>query len=162
MRVGPLRRLSTKELILSNCVLEKTFESPLNSKDIEPINPKINQLWIFIGWTDVEAEAPILWPPDSKNRLIGKDLDAGKDSGQEEKGSIEDEMVGWYYELNEHEFERREMLKDREAWQAAVPGVTKSRTRLRDWAATICLYHVINCSVDYFWVLSSMPVITPI
>ena len=69
-------RLSTKEPIFSNYVLEKTFESPLNSKDIKPINPKINQLWIFIGRIDVETEAPILWPPEAKNWLIGKDHDA--------------------------------------------------------------------------------------
>ena len=150
-------------MILSNCGSEKTFESPLNSKDTKPINPKINQLWIFIGRTDVEAEAPILWPPDLNSRLIRKDLDAGKGWGQEKKGSIEDEMVGWHYQsVNMSLSIFQEMLKDREAWHAAVPEVTKSRTWLRDRTATVCLYHVINCSVDYFWVLSSIPVITPI
>ena len=74
-------------------VLEKTLESPLDGKEIQPVNPKLNQSWIFIGRTDVEAEAPILWPPDAKNWLAGKDPDAGKDWGQEEKGVTEDELV---------------------------------------------------------------------
>ena len=75
-------------------VLEKTLESPLDSKEIKPVNPKGNQPWIFIGRTDAEAEAPILWPPDVKTRLIGKDPDAGKDWRQKEKRAAEDEMVG--------------------------------------------------------------------
>ena len=75
-------------------VLEKTLESPLDSKEIKPVNPKGNQSWIFIGRTDAEAEAPILWPPDVKNQLIGKDTGARKDWGQEEKEETEDEMVG--------------------------------------------------------------------
>ena len=75
-------------------VLEKTLESPLDYKEIHPVNPKRNQSWIFIERTDAEAEAPILWPPDMKNWLIGKDPDAGKDWRQEEKGMTEDEMVG--------------------------------------------------------------------
>ena len=85
-------------------VLEKTLESPLNCKDIQPVHPKGDQSWVFIGRTDVEAEAPILWPPDVKNWLIGKDPDAGKDSGQEEKGTTEDEMVGWHHRLDGHGF----------------------------------------------------------
>ena len=86
-------------------VLEQTLESPLDSKEIKPVNPKGNQSWIFIGMTDTEAEAPILWPPDVKNWLSGKDPDAGKDWRQEEKGTTEDEMVGWHHRLNGHEFE---------------------------------------------------------
>ena len=86
-------------------VLEKIPESPLNSKEIKPVNPKGNQSWIFIGRTDAEAEAPILWPPDTKGWLIGKDPDAGKDWRQEEKGTTEDEMVGWHHWLDGHEFE---------------------------------------------------------
>ena len=85
-------------------VLEKTLESPLDCKEIQPVHPKGDQSWVFIGKTDVEAETPILWPPDVKSRLIGKDPDAGKDSGQEEKGMIEDEMVGWHHRLNGHGF----------------------------------------------------------
>ena len=86
-------------------VLEKTLESPLDSKDIKPVNPKGNQSWIFIGRTDAEAEAPIVWPPDAKSWLIWKDPDAEKDWRQEEKGTTEDEMVGWHHRLNGHEFE---------------------------------------------------------
>ena len=78
-------------------VLEKTLESPLDSKKIQPVNPKANQPWVFIGRPDAEAEVPILWPPDAKSQLIGKDHEAGKDWGKEEKGTTEDEMVGWYH-----------------------------------------------------------------
>ena len=87
-------------------LLEKTLESPLDSKEIQPVNPKGNQSWIFIERTDTEAERPTLWPPDGKNWLIWKDLDAGKDWRQEEKGTTEDEMVGWHHQLNGHEFEQ--------------------------------------------------------
>ena len=85
-------------------VLEKTLESPLYYKEIQPVHPKGNQSWVFIGRTDVEAETPILWPPDAKSWLIGKDPDAGKDWGQEEKGTTEDEMAGWHHRLNGHGF----------------------------------------------------------
>ena len=85
-------------------VLKKTFESPLDSREIKPVNPKENQPWIFIGKTDAETEASILWPPDVNSQLIGKDPDAGKDQGQEENGVTEDEMVGWHHQYNEHEF----------------------------------------------------------
>ena len=87
-------------------VLEKTLESLLDSNEIKPVNPKGNQPWIFIGRTDAEAEAPIPWPPDVKSWVIGKDPDARKDWGQEEKGVTEDEMVGWHHWLNGHESEQ--------------------------------------------------------
>ena len=86
-------------------VLEKTLESPLDSKKILSVHPKGNQSWIFIGRTDAETETLILWSPDVKNWLIWKDPDAGKDWRQEEKGTTEDEMVGWHHRLNRHEFE---------------------------------------------------------
>ena len=86
-------------------VSEKTHESPLDHKEIQPVHPKGNQSWILIGRTDVEAETPILWPPDAKNWLIGKDPDSGKDWRWEEKGTIEDEMVGRHHRLDGHEFE---------------------------------------------------------
>ena len=86
-------------------VLEKILEIPLDCKEIQLVNPKGNQPWMFIGRTNAEAETPILWPPDGKNWLIGKDPDAGKDWGQEEKGTTEDEMVGWHHRLDGHEFE---------------------------------------------------------
>ena len=86
-------------------VLEKTLDSPLDCKEIQPVNPKGSQPWIFTGRTDAEAEAPILWPPDAKNWLIGKDSDAGKDWKQE-KGMTEDEMVWCHHQLNRYEFEQ--------------------------------------------------------
>ena len=87
-------------------VLEKTLKSPLGSKEIKAVNPKGNKPWIFIGRTDAEAEALIVWPPDAKSQLIRKDPNAGKDWGQEEKGVTEDKIVGWHHWLNEHEFEQ--------------------------------------------------------
>ena len=85
-------------------VLEKTLESPLDCREIQPVYPKGDQSWVFIGRTDVEAETPILWLPDGKSWLTGKDFDAGKDWGQEEKGMTEDEMMGWHHWLNGHGF----------------------------------------------------------
>ena len=87
-------------------LLEKTLESPLDCKEIKPANPKENQSWVFIGSTDAEAETPILWPPDMKNQFIWKDPDAGKDYRWKKKGTTEDEMVGCYHRLHEHEFEQ--------------------------------------------------------
>ena len=87
-------------------VLEKTLESPLDWKEIQPLHPKGNQAWIFTGRTDAEAEAPILWPPDEKSWLIGNDPDAGKDKRQEEKRKTEDEMVRWHHQVNGQEFEQ--------------------------------------------------------
>ena len=87
-------------------VLEKPLESPLDSKEIKQVNPKRNKTWKFIRRTDAEAEAPILWPPDAKSRLTGKDPDAGKDWRQKEKRAVEDEMVGWHHWLNGHESEQ--------------------------------------------------------
>ena len=85
-------------------MLEKTLESPLDCKEIQPVHSKGDQSWVFIGRTDVEAETPILWPPDAKSWLIGKYPVAGKDWGQEEKGTTEDEMVGWHHQLDGHGF----------------------------------------------------------
>ena len=87
-------------------MLEKTLENPLDCQEIKPVNPKRNQPWLFIGRTDAKAEIPILWPPDGKSQHTGKDPDAGKDVRQEEKGTTEDEMVGWHHQLNEHESEQ--------------------------------------------------------
>ena len=112
----------------------RRLESPLDSKIFLPVNTKGKQHWIFIGRTDAEAEAPITWQPDVKSRLTGKDPNAGKDLRQEEEGTTEDEMVGWHYQRNGHEFEwAPEVGDEQEAWHAAVHGVTKSRTQLSDW-----------------------------
>ena len=115
-------------------VLEKTLESPLDCK-IKPVNPKGNQSWMFTGRTDVEAETPILWPPDVKNWLIWKDPDAGKDWRQEEKGTTEDEMVGWHHWLDGHEFEQAPGVGEEQgglAW--CIPWGWKSQTRLSNWS----------------------------
>ena len=86
-------------------VLEKTLESPLDCKEIQPVCPKGDQSWVFIGRTDAEAETPVLWPPHAKSDSLKKDSDAGRDWGQEEKGTTEDEMAGWCHRLDGHEFE---------------------------------------------------------
>ena len=93
-----------KNWCFSTVVLEKTLESPLDCKEIQPVHPEGDQSWVFIGRTDVEAETPMLWPPDVKSWLIWKDPNAGTDWGQEEKGTTEDEMVGWHHWLDGHEF----------------------------------------------------------
>ena len=114
-------------------VLEKTLESPLDYKEIQPVNPKRNQSWIFTGRTD--AEAPILWPPDVKNWLTGKDPDSGKDWRQE-KGTTKDKMVGWYHLLNGHEFEQALGFGDGQGSLACCSPwgrVAKSQTWLSDW-----------------------------
>ena len=116
-------------------VLKKTLESPLDRKEIQPIHPKGNQPWVFIGRTDAEAKTPILWPPHAKSWLIGKDSDAGKDWGQEEKGTTKDEMAGWHHQLDGREFEWTPGVGDGQGGLSCCDSWgPKSRTRLSDWS----------------------------
>ena len=122
-----------KNWCFSTVVMEKTLGSSLDCKEIQPVHLKGNQSCIFIGRTYAEAESLILWPPDAKNWLIGKDPDAGKDWREEEKGATEDKMVGWHHQLDGHESEQApRVLMDREAWCAAVHGAAKIQTQLGD------------------------------
>ena len=122
-----------KNRCFQSVVLEKTLESLLDTKEIKPVNPKENQSWIFIGRTDVEAEAPILCPPNAKSHLIGKDSDPGKDWRQEEKGMTEDETVGWHHWLIGNEFEQTMgVSKGQGSLACCIPW----RHRVRyDWAS---------------------------
>ena len=117
--------------------LEKTLESLLDRKEIKPVKPKGNQSRIFVGRSDVEAEAPLLWPPDVKNWFMGKDPDAGKDWKWEEKGTIEDEMVGWHHRLNGHEFEQTPGDGEgQESLACCTPWGCKESDMADDWTTT--------------------------
>ena len=146
-------------------LLEKTLKSPVDCKEIKPVHPKGNQPCRYTGKTDVKAEAPILWPPDAKRWLIGKDPDAGKDWRHKEKGTAEDKMIRQYHQLNGHESEQtRGIVKDREAWHATVHGVAKSHIWLSNWTITTAQrwqIHVLKSlgplipSLYYFPILAS-------
>ena len=143
-----IRKLSYKESwALKNwcfwtVVLEKTLDSPLDFTEFQLVHPKGNQSWIFIGWTDVEAETPILWAPNAKSWLIWKDPDAGKDWGQEE-GTSEDEMVGWHHLVKDMGLGGlRQLVMDMEAWHAGVMGSQKVG---HDWATKL-IKHSVNAT----------------
>ena len=125
-------------------VLEKTLESPLDCKEVQPVHPKGNQSWIFIGRTDAEAETPVLWPADVINWLIEKAPDAGKDWRREEKGMTEDEMVGWHHRLSGHEFEQALGTGDGQGSLACCsPWVPASRTWLSNWTDALQCYLLV-------------------
>ena len=130
--------------------MEKTLESPLDCKKIQPVHPKGNQSWILIERSDPETETPILWPPDTKNWLIWKDSHAGKDWGQEEKGMTEDEVVGWRHWLDGHEFEQAPGVGDGQgslAWCSPWSGKESDMTERLNWIELILNYVQVWC----FW-----------
>ena len=132
-------RWTPKKWCFWTVVLHKTLESALDCKDIQPVHPKGNQSWIFIGRTDAEAETPVLWPPDVNNWFIGKDPDAQKDWRWEEKGTTEAEMVGWHHQLNVHEFEQSPGVGDGQgSLECCSPWARKEldMTEWPDWTET--------------------------
>ena len=143
-------RWALKNWCFWTVVLEKTLENPLDCKEIQPVHPKGNQFWIFIGRTNAEAEAPILWPLDAKNWLIGKDPDAGKDWRWEEKGTTEDEMVRWHHQRNGYEFEYAPGVGDGQGSLVCYSpwGCKESDrvTELTDWSPSlqIALFYTLN------------------
>ena len=144
-----------KNWCFQTVVLEKNLQSLVDCREMKSVNPKGNKPWIFIGRTDSENEASILWPPHAKSQLIGKHPDSGKDWGQEEKGMTEDEMVGWHHRLNGHEFEQS--LGDTEG-QGSLACCSpwrhkKSDTWLSDWTATNfsnSYYDEANCKIRHY------------
>ena len=141
-------------------VLEKTLESPLDCKEIQSVHPKGDQSWVFIGRTDAEAETLVLWPPDVKSWLTGKDSDAGRDWGQEEKGTTEDEMAGWHHQLDGHEFGRTPGVGDGQGGLACCGSWCRKesdKTERLNWTELILILE--KAFVDYLkfkfnWVLS--------
>ena len=135
LRVGLWRKPSAEELMLLNCGVGNTLEIPLDCKEIQPVHPKGDQSWVFIGRTEVEAEAVILWPPNTKNWLLGKDPDAGKDRRQEEKGMTEDKMTGRH-----HWLDGQAWASSRSWWKTGKPGVLQSMGSQRvghDWVTEL-------------------------
>ena len=152
---------ATKNLCFWTMELEKTLESPLDCKEIQPVHPKGDQSWVFIRRTDIEAETPVLWPPDAKSWLIGKDPDAGRGWGQKEKVTTEHEMAdGITNSVYTGLGGPWELVMDRETWHAAVHGVTKSWTWLSHWTTTDNLYqhwHQRSTSL-YHLAMNSCPI----
>ena len=141
--------------------LGKTLESPLDSKEIQPVHPKGDQSWVFIGRTDVKAEIPILWPPDAKSWLIWKDPDAGKEWGQEKKGMTENDMVGWHHQLNGHGFGWTLGVNDGQGGLVCCGSWCRKEsntTERLNWAELIgCLLFPLTSLLSYWCLLGSTP-----
>jgi len=158
VRVGLWRKLSTEELMLLSCgvvVLEKTLESPLDTKEIQSVHSKGYQPWVFFGRTHAKGETPVLWPPHVKSWLIGKDSDAGRDWGQKQKGMTEDEMAGWHHQIDGCEFEWTPAVGAGQRGLACYNswGCKESDTTERlNWTDCICRNHA--CSLLSFFFLS--------
>ena len=151
---------ATKNWYFWTVVLEKTLESPLDCKEIKPVPAKGDQSWVFVGRTDAEAEAPILWPPDVKNWLTGKDPDGGKDWRREEKGTTEDEMAGWHHRLDGHEFEWTPGVGDGQgslaccdSWGRKESDTTErlNWTELENWSWKGCICEYSLWDWEKFW-----------
>ena len=149
---GMPRRPRLKSPEFRTVMLEKTLESPLDCKEIQPVHSKGDQSWVFFGRNDAKAEAPVLWPPHVKSWLIGKDSDAGRDWGQEKKGMTEDEMAGWHHWLDGREFEWTPGVGDGQGGRAAVHGVAKSQTWLSDWIELVTWYCHSPLSLVPMWI----------
>ena len=139
-------------------VLEKTLASPLDCKEIQPVHPKGDQSWVFIGRTDAKAETPILWPPHAKSWLIGKDPDAGRAWGQEEKGTTEDEIAGWNHRLNGHEFERTPGVGDGQGGLVCCDSWGRKESDMTEWLnwTELNLSHISPWSC-FYWLYRASP-----
>ena len=156
VRVGLWGKLSTEELMLLNCGLEKTLESPLDCKEIQPVHSEGDQPWNFFGRNDAKAETPVLWPPHAKSWLIGKDSDAGRDWRQEKKQTREDEMAGWHHWFDGHEFEWSQGVGDGQGGLACYDSWGRKESNMTErlnWTELICKYFLLfhklpfNCAV---------------
>ena len=168
VRVGLWRKLSAEELMLLNCGVETTLESPLDCKEIQPVHSKGDQPWVFFGRNDAKAETAVFWPPHAKSWLIGKDSDAGRDWGQEKKGTTEDEMVGWHHRLDGCESEWTPGVGDGQGGLACCDswGRKESDTTERlnwtelNWIGFIWLLWYQNiashCSVHWCWIWEAL------
>ena len=149
-RVGLWRRLSTEELMLWTVVLEKTLHSPLDFKETQPVHSEGDHPWVFFGRNDVKAETAVLWPPHVKSWLIGKDSDAGRDWGQEEKGMTEDEMARWHHWPDGHEFEWTPGVGDGQGGLVCCNSWGHKEldtTEWLNWTELICFYWKVTNSI---------------